>query len=384
MAPSSHTAEPQAQPPSKNAATDRGPRIPSVVAQRTEAATVAGPGGEVPSVFSPGSPEARAIADLFGVTLVVCGVIFAVVAGLVAYCILRFRRRDGDGEPRQIEGHTRLEIAWTLAPVAVLVGILALTARTMSAVDPPADREPDLVVIGHQWWWEVRYPASGVVTANEIHVPVGRRLLVGVEAADVIHDFWVPELARKVDAVPGHPNHVWMTVTAPGTYLGACAEYCGAQHAWMRLRVVAQPEAELDAWQAHQAAPAAAPRSPMGASPTNPQQEAAVRGAREFRERTCASCHTVNLAGAGERPPALTLAGVPSDVPPPASPRIAPDLTHLASRATLAGGAIENSPATLARWLADPDSIKPGSHMPNLHLGSAEVSDLVAYFETLR
>jgi cytochrome c oxidase subunit 2 len=344
-----------------------------------------GPGGEVPSVFSPASPEAHAIADLFGITLVICGVIFAVVAGLVAYAVVRFRRREGDAEPRQVTGHTRLEIAWTLLPVAILVGILALTVRTMRAADPPADRAPDLVVIGHQWWWEVRYPASGVVTANEIHVPVGRRILVGVEATDVIHDFWVPELARKVDAVPGHPNHVWMTVTAPGTYLGACAEYCGAQHAWMRLRVVAQTEAEFDAWQSHEAAPAPAPRD-----------EAAVRGASLFRERTCVACHAITLAATPPRPitlrddmgidlatrQALGAAAVPKGEPP--TPRIAPDLTHLASRATLAAGAIENSPATLARWIEDPDAIKPGSHMPNLHLSPAQVSDLVAYFETLR
>jgi cytochrome c oxidase subunit II len=202
--------------------------------------------------------------------------------------------------------------------------------------------------------------ASGVVTANEIHVPVGRRLLVGVEATDVIHDFWVPELARKVDAVPGHPNHVWMTVTAPGTYTGACAEYCGTQHAWMRLRVIAQPEADFDAWLAHQAEPAAAPR-----------EEAAARGARAFRDHTCASCHTIMITSITSMPEA-------------SPPRIGPDLTHLASRATLAAGAIENTPATLARWIEDPDAIKPGSHMPNLHLGPGEVRDLVAYFEALR
>ncbi len=314
-----------------------------------------GPGGDVPSVFSPGSPEAHAIADLFRITLLVCGAIFGLVAGLVGYAVVRFRRKDGDAEPRQITGNTRLEVAWTAAPVAILAAILALTSRTMRAVDPPVDREPDLVVIGHQWWWEVRYPAPFVVTANEIHVPAGRRLLVQVEAVDVIHDFWVPELARKIDAVPGHPNHVWMEVSAPGTYLGACAEYCGAQHAWMRLRVVAHPAAEFDAWQAHEAAPAAPPLA-----------EAAVRGARIFRERTCVACHAI-ASSLGE-----------------VSPRIAPDLTHLASRATLAAGAIENTPATLARWIEDPETIKPGSHMPNLHLSPAQVSDLVAYFETLR
>jgi cytochrome c oxidase subunit II len=318
-------------------------------------AGLAGPGGDVPSVFSPGSPEAHAIADLFRSTLFVCGAIFALVAGLLAYAVVRFRHRAGDGEPEQTEGHTRLEIVWTVVPVLVLAGILAMTSSTMSAVDPPADREPDLTVIGHQWWWEVRYRASGAVTANEIHVPVGRRLLVSIEAADVIHDFWVPELARKIDAVPGHPNHIWMQPAAPGTYLGACAEYCGTQHAWMRLRVVAHEAAEFEAWQAHEAGPAPVP---LGG--------AAARGASVFREHTCVSCHNIT---------------VPYGAP---GPRVAPDLTHLASRATLAAGAVENTPETLARWLQDPDAIKPGSHMPNLHLAADEVTGLVAYFETLR
>lgn len=313
-----------------------------------------GPGGDVPSVWSPGSPEALAIADLFRETLVVCAVIFALVAGLVGYCVQRFRHREGDADPAQVHGNTRLEIAWTAVPVAIVVAILALTTRTMSAVDPPADRAPDLVVVGHQWWWEVKYPGPGgeTVTANEIHVPVGRKLLVQVEATDVIHDFWVPALARKVDAVPGHPNHVWMTVTAPGVYLGACAEYCGAQHAWMRIRVVAQPAAEFDAWLANESRPGVVSAD-----------EAAVRGAHIFQERTCARFHAV---------------GGVTDA------RVAPDLTHLASRATLAAGAAENTPAELARWLEDPDTIKPSSHMPNLHLTDAQVNDLVAYFETLR
>jgi cytochrome c oxidase subunit 2 len=359
------------------------------------------PGGEVPSVFNPGSPEAHAIADLFGVTLLICAAIFGVVCGLMVYSMVRFRGREGDAEPRQIAGHTRLEMAWTAVPLVIVAGLLALTFRTMGVVDPPADRAPDLVVVGHQWWWEVRYPSKvagaaqpggqvgggDTVTANEIHVPVGRKLLVQIEATDVIHDFWVPELARKVDAVPGHPNHVWMEVTAPGTYLGACAEYCGAQHAWMRLKVIAQPAAEFDAWLAHEATPAPLAGGAVdvggaaGAVATGGAGgDAVARGARIFQERTCIDCHAVQgLAGGG-----VLVAGLDgrSGVRGPA--RVAPDLTHLASRTTLAAGAAKNTPGELARWLANPDAIKPGSHMPNLHLSEAQVNDLVAYFETLR
>jgi cytochrome c oxidase subunit II len=315
---------------------------------------VTSPDGAVPSVFRPSSPEAHAIADLFGVTLGICAVIFALVAVLVTYSLLRFRSRGGDAEPSQVEGHTRLEIAWTVAPLLVLVMLLALTARAMSASDPPADRDPDIVVVGHQWWWEARYPRSGAVTANEIHVPVGRRILLEIEAADVVHDFWVPELARKVDAVPGHPNHIWMEVTAPGSYMGACAEYCGAQHAWMRILVIAEPPEVFEAWQRHEAE--AAPP---------PAEAAALRGDRLFHDLTCVKCHAIGGGGADAR--------------------VAPDLTHLASRRTLAAGAVaENTPETLAAWLREPDAFKPGSHMPNLRLSDAQVGSLVAYFETLR
>jgi cytochrome c oxidase subunit 2 len=179
-------------------------------------------------------------------------------------------------------------------------------------------------------------------------------MLVRLEAADVVHDFWVPELGRKIDAVPGHPNHLWMEASAPGAYQGACAEYCGAQHAWMRILVVAEDPAQFEAWQAHEALPAPAPSDPR-----------AVHGAEIFRDLTCVKCHAIGGTGEGAR--------------------VAPDLTHLASRRTLAAGAVgENTPATLAAWLRNPDDFKPGSHMPNLRLSDAQVDDLVTYFETLR
>jgi cytochrome c oxidase subunit 2 len=294
-----------------------------------------------------------AIADLLGWILLACGAIFAVVAGLVVACVVRFRGRAGAPEPRQVPGSRRLEIAWTVAPLLLVVWMFALTARTMRASDPPADRDPDLVVVGHQWWWEVRYPRAGVITANEIHVPVATPWLVRLESADVIHDFWVPELARKVDMVPGHPNHVWLAAERPGTYLGACAEFCGVQHAWMRLRVIAEPPAAFAAWLEAERAPAAAPAGGP-----------AARGRALFTELTCASCHAI--AGTG------------------AAARIGPDLTHLASRRTLGAGLLENTPAALARWLADPQALKPGSHMPDLELDAAQVADLAAYLGALR
>ncbi len=306
------------------------------------------------SPFAGQSAEARAIAQLFTQTLVICAVILAVVVGLVIFCVVKFRARAGAAEPAQTHGHTGLEIAWTMVPVLIVVALFVLTARTMGASDPPADRAPDVTVIAHQWWWEVRYP-SGVITANEVHLPVGRQVLVELQAADVIHDFWVPALARKMDAIPGHPNHFWISADAAGIYDGTCAEYCGAEHAWMRIRVVAEAEADFDAWLAHEAAPAA-----------RADAADAVRGVALFQTLTCVQCHAIDGLGASS------------------NARVAPDLTHIAGRSTLAGGRLDNNPTNLAAWLKDPQALKPGSHMPSLQLTDSQVADLVAYFETLK
>lgn len=308
--------------------------------------------GPLGSTFDPHSPEALAISTLFGQTLVVCGIIGAVVAGLVGTCVVRFREGKRPGEPVQNHGNRSLEITWTLIPLAIVIGLFVLTAHAMAASDPPANRDPDIVVIGHQWWWEARY-ASGAITANEIHVPVGKDLLIRVESTDVIHDFWVPQLGRKVDAIPGHPSSIWIQADVPGTYLGACAEFCGAEHAWMRIMVVAEAPADFDAWDRHQREPA----------DWSPRTSEAVRGETDFRTKTCISCHSINGLGGA---------------------RVAPDLTHLAQRKTLGAGVLANDPASLAHWLKDPQAVKPASHMPDLNMDDGEVSDLTAYLETLR
>jgi cytochrome c oxidase subunit 2 len=305
------------------------------------------------SPLSPASPLSAAIAHLFTIVLLIAAAILFIVAGLVAYIVIRYRRRPGAGEPRQVTGNLALEIVWTAIPVAILATILVLTIRTIHIVNPPvANIAPDVDVIAHQWWWEVRYPKSGAVTANEIHIPTGERLLFRIESADVIHDFWVPRLAHKVDAIPGHPNHVWVEADRPGTYRGSCNEYCGLGHAWMLLRVIAEPRAEFEAWQRAQFATAFPPSG-----------SEAVAGAKLFFDRTCANCHTIGGSSA--------------------TGSVGPDLTHVASRETLASGALDNTPANLERWLANPDSVKP-SLMPNLHLSPAEVRQLAAYLEELR
>ncbi len=307
------------------------------------------------SAFSPLSPQALAISNLFVAILVIMAAIFALVTGILLYVIVRYRARPGQGEPRQNFGDTKLEITWTAAPLLLLVVVFFFTIHTMAAADPATHgRAPDLDVIGHQWWWEVRYPGSGAITANEIHLPVGRRMLVRLDSGDVIHNLWFPELGPKMDLVPGQTNYMWLEADKPGTYLGACAEFCGTEHAWMRLRAIAEPPAQFAAWQRHQLQPAARPAGGETA-----------RGGALFSQLTCISCHAISGVGG------------PTE-------GIAPNLTHFGERQTLAAGLFANTPANLAIWLRDPQEAKPGNHMPNMQLPEIQVHALTVYLESLK
>jgi cytochrome c oxidase subunit 2 len=307
----------------------------------------------ITTLFASASSQDQAIAHLFAVVLIWMAIILLVVAGLVTYVVIVFRRK-GEGEPRQVFANRRLEILWTAGPILLLIYIFAATIHTMGVSDPPTDdRCPDMLVIAHQWWWEVRYLKSGIVTANEIHLPVGERVLAEFKSADVIHDFWVPALGRKVDIIPGHPNRLWIDADRAGLYLGTCAEYCGAEHAWMRIRVIAQPPAQFETWESEQER-----------IPPVPAVGAPAAGAVLFRQLPCITCHSIR----GLTP----------------TPDIGPDLTHVASRQTLAAGRLTNTPQDLAAWLHDPGEFKPGSEMPNLRLSNQEIDDLVAYLETLK
>jgi len=281
----------------------------------------------------------------------VCAFILAVVTIATFYILVRYRRRD-DREPDQTTGNKTLEIVWTAIPLALVALLFGLSVMTARAVDHKIQRAADVVVTGHQWWWDVRYGANAI-TANEIHVPVGREILVEVDAADVIHDFWAPNLSRKVDAVPGHPNFIWIRADQPGVFAGACAEYCGAQHAWMRFRVVAQDEASYEAWLAHQ--------STGAATPSNGD---AALGAKRFGELTCANCHAIRGINTQKQ--------------------YAPDLTHVASRQMLAAERMENTPQNLRDWLREPKVVKPGCYMPNLKLSDQDLTDVTAFLETLQ
>lgn len=310
----------------------------------------------ISSPFDPNSPLAASITTLLIVTLIIGGIVFLIVLGPTLYSYIRFRASYGDDtEPYQNLGNTRMEITWTVTPAVLLAVLFGLTLMTMRRSDPPIpkDPQPDLIVTGHQWWWEVQYPDSGIVTANEIHIPTGKQLLVQVNSADVIHDFWVPQLGRKVDATPGYTSHIWLQADKPGTYLGTCNEFCGAQHAWMRIRVIAESSADFAAWEQSQ--------TQVPAVPTTGE---AAKGAQLLLSRTCANCHNINGTTANAH--------------------IGPDLTHLGSRETLAAGILDNTSENLSAWLTNPQTVKPGVHMPDLDLKPDEVSALVTYLESLQ
>ncbi|HEX5228639.1 MAG TPA: cytochrome c oxidase subunit II [Bryobacteraceae bacterium] len=303
------------------------------------------------SPFSPHSAGAQSIASVFSLVLFIAAVVFVIVVAGVFYCVVRYRARGAaSGEPRQVFGSPRLETLWTIIPLIVMMGLFIVTVRAMILVDAPQDPDhsPDLVVTAHQWWWEARYP-NGVLATWDVHIPAGRRLRARIDSADVIHDFWVPDLARKIDAVPGRWSYVWLEADQPGTYAGTCSEFCGAQHAWMRFRVVAQPQSEFDAWLQNEAGyqPNAAPGA----------------GERLFGQK-CGECHALS--------------------PLAPSSRKGPNLAHIASREFLGGGIARNTPEALMLWLTDPQAAKPGNRMPSVILTPAERAALRGFLETVK
>jgi cytochrome c oxidase subunit 2 len=305
------------------------------------------------SPFNPNSPLASATTNLFIFILAIAGFILALVTFLLVYSIIRYRSRGEQGEPPQILGNTKLEIVWTVVPIITLGIVFVYMLQVMGITLPRSAQNPDMIVIGHQWWWEVHYPQSGVVTANELHLPAGKKMLIRLESADVIHDLWLPELGTKMDLVPGKVNAIWLQGDKVGVYYGTCAEFCGTQHAWMRLRAVVETPSDFEAWIKEQQQPA---QTPTGSQ--------ASQGAQLFQQIACQSCHTIQGTQA--------------------QGNVGPDLTHLASRQTLAAGVLDNTPDNLATWLRDPQAVKPGNHMPNLKLSDQQIQQLVAYLETLK
>ena len=306
------------------------------------------------SLFLSESSESYNINSLFLQYLILAAVIILIVAGFIFIAAFRYRSKKQPEKPNQVFGNKKLEMTWTILPLLAVTFFFFLAVKTMSEINDPINkRNPDIVIIAHQWWWDMRYPAYNIITANELHIPVGKKLLMRVESADVIHDWWVPELGRKIDAIPGRLNYNWIEADTPGVYLGSCSEYCGMQHAWMRIRVVAQTKEDFDKWKLNQEK-----------VPAPPSTEPARAGAILFEKKTCANCHSIEGTSAASH--------------------IGPDLTHLGSRETLLTGMLKNNEQNLRRWLEDPQKIKEGAHMPNFILNKEELNALVAYLEGLK
>ena len=312
------------------------------------------------NIFAPASTPAQSIFGLSLFVLAVTAAIFVVVFTLLTYSVVKFRKRSTDDgrEPPQVYGSNQVEVAWTVIPVLIVVALFMATARVIASVQKavPSSNAIEAVAIGHQFWWEYRYPALGVVTANELHVPVSddnhpRPTFIKLLSADTDHSFWVPRLAGKTDLIPNHPNSMWIDPHETGVYLGQCAQYCGTQHAKMLLRIYVQSRDEFDRWVQEQRQ-----RQPSG--------DVVSEGQRIFETTACVNCHTV----------AGTVA----------NGRFGPDLTHLMSRDTIAAGASLNTPENLRLWIRNPEAIKPGSLMPAMELNEQELDRLTDYLETLR
>jgi cytochrome c oxidase subunit 2 len=317
------------------------------------------------NIFAPASTPADSILGLSQFVLGVTAAIFVVVFSLLAYCVVKFRKRKGDGgrEPPQVYGSNQVELAWTVIPVLIVVALFMATARVIATVQnaPRPDNALEVIAIGHQFWWEYRYPGLKIVTANELHVPVSdpaypTPTFIKLLSADTDHSFWVPRLAGKTDLIPNHPNSMWIDPHETGLYLGQCAQYCGTQHAKMLLRVYVDSPQDFRRWVETQRSEAQ--RQP--AQLRDPTSE----GQHIFETTACINCHTV--AGTA------------------ANGRFGPDLSHLMSRDTIAAGAAPNTPENLRLWIQNPDAIKPGSLMPAMQLNEHDLDALTSYLETLR
>ncbi len=312
------------------------------------------------NIFAPVSTPANSILGLSIFVLAVTAAIFVLVFSLLAYSVVKFRKRSNDDgrEPAQVYGSNQVEVAWTVIPILIVVALFMATARVIADIQgaSASANAVEVIAIGHQFWWEYRYPGLNIVTANELHVPVSdpghpTPTFIKLLSADTDHSFWVPRLAGKTDLIPNHPNNTWIDPHEAGLYLGQCAQYCGTQHAKMLLRVYVQPREEFDRWIQQQQQPAFL-------------SDVVSEGRRVFETTACINCHAV----------AGTVA----------KGRFGPDLTHLMSRETIAAGAARNTPENLRLWIQKPDAIKPGSLMPAMELNDRELDAVTVYLETLR
>lgn len=307
-----------------------------------------------PTFLSPASLIAGHEAILYKEILIESILIFVLVIGTLIWILIRDRDRGGNKvTPPQLYG----KLAWAAIPLLAIILLdgtdFALTAKTMFAVASPAPAPQDiqLHVVGHRWWWEFDYTNQNIKTANELHIPLGATVQITLDSVDVIHSFWVPQLTGKTDVIPGQTNHMWITGNQVGEFIGQCAEFCGTEHAMMRIKVVVQSQADFDAWATNQ--------QKLAAQPQTAQEQAG----HTLVTTLCASCHSLN----------------------PAEPdtKTGPNLTHLFSRSVFAGGTYELNDANLRNWLKDTQAMKPANDM-NVTLSPIQIDQLAAYLELLK
>lgn len=349
------------------------------------------------STTSPASPIADQIQDLYKLVFWLALIVFIGVQFVIIYASMRFRKKETSGDrPPQIHGNTRLEIAWTIIPAVVLLVILIPTITTMYDEDNAlADSDLVVDVYGKQWWWEIHYSTDdaqankslNVVTANELHLPQGKNVKVRLHSNNVIHSFWVPRLAGKMDVIPGHVNEISITPTETGDFYGECAEFCGTQHAWMRFKVIVQPEQQFYGWVNDWRAGNLVATNQDGALPPG-----VVRAPAKFS--LCLACHQVN--GAQGSVPIESVLSENSQVAGiGAMANYGPNLTNVGCRETIAAGMLKNNVENVTRWLENPGAVKPGNYMAQVIKGPGpngqkptlspeEAKQLAVFLETLK
>jgi len=312
-------------------------------------------GGEYPqSTLHPTADFGSEIDRLFRTIVWWALGVFVVVETALIVAIIKFRDRPGAPAPKHVHGSTLLEISWTLAPAIILIFIAVPTIRTIFRTDAaPPENAMQVEVIGHQWWWEFRYPELGIVTANEMRVPAGQPVTLVMTSDDVIHSFWAPKLGGKRDVMPGRSTRITFTPDSVGVFFGQCAEFCGVSHANMRMRVVVEDSSGFAGWVTQE-------RTAPAAEETLSSEEAA--GLAVFRTKGCMACHAIEGMAAGV---------------------LGPNLSHVGSRTTIAAGILPNTAEGLARWIRNPAGEKPGSLMPQMPMTEEELAALVAYLQSL-
>ena len=328
---------------------------------------LAGCGYDTPqNAMDPEGPFSRSVDSLIQPVFLIAAVVFVFVEGLIVYAVLRFRRRSEEDRPEQIHGSTKFELAWTIVPALILVFVGVITVSKIFYLDRQFEDAMQVEVIGHQWWWEYNYKDGDgktfVAAANELHIPVGRKVQLNLTSADVIHNYWPPKLAGKVYAIPGRKNHMTIQADKADFYYGECAEYCGLSHANMRLRVVAEQQGDFDRWVRANSVDRPGPTYPIVGSADQATASEEAKGHTLFLQKGCSGCHAVNGVARGA---------------------VGPNLTYFNSRATFAGAIFENDNDNLRAWLRDPPAEKPGSLMPKLGLTESEITSLIAYLRTL-